>query len=170
MRNICTALAAALLLAMLTACGGTPAETGTSDPTAASRFESGVSSETSVAAASQRPTEPPESSLPDAPAPTAGAESAAALSDDGIRPEFQQAMDGYEDFFDEYCDFMQRYSASDGTDLSMLADYADIMEQYAQVTSDFANWNSEDLTTAELSLYLDVQTRVNQKLLEFSAG
>ena len=64
---------------------------------------------------------------------------------------------------------MQRYSESDGTDLGMLADYADMMEQYAQVTSDFSNWNSDDLTTAELSLYLDVQTRVNQKLLELSA-
>lgn len=104
-----------------------------------------------------------------APTAASGLESGATLSDDAIRPEFQQAMDSYEAFFDEYCDFMQRYSESDGTDLGMLADYADMMEQYAQVTSDFSNWNSDDLTTAELSLYLDVQTRVNQKLLELSA-
>ena len=169
MRNICAAMATAFLLAMMTACGATADGMGTSAPTATSGLESGASSEAAVSEGSQSPAQAPESSVPDAAPPAAGAESGAALSDEAIRPEFQQAMDSYEAFFDEYCDFMQRYSESDGTDLGMLADYADMMEQYAQVTSDFSNWNSDDLTTAELSLYLDVQTRVNQKLLELSA-
>lgn len=169
MRNIRAAVAAALVVAMMTGCGSTPAETGGSAPAAASQTGSDVSSAASGFEEDASPAQTPESTLPEDPSSAAGAESGAALSDDAIRPEFQQAMDSYEAFFDEYCDFMQRYSESDGTDLGMLADYADMMEQYAQVTSDFSNWNSDDLTTAELSLYLDVQTRVNQKLLELSA-
>ena len=31
----------------------------------------------------------------------------------GIRPEFKEAMDSYEEFFDEYIDFMDTYSKSD---------------------------------------------------------
>lgn len=169
MRNICAALAAALLLALMAACSGTPSGTGTSAPTATSQAGSDASSAASVAEESEGPESAPEDLTPDASSATE-VQSAATLSDGEIRPEFQQAMDSYESFFDAYCDFMQRYSESDGTDLSMLADYADMMEQYAQVTSDFNNWNSDDLTTAELSLYLDVQTRVSQKLLETSAG
>ena len=168
MRNICAALAAAFALALMTACGGTPAKGETPASTVTSQSENGVSSAAPDAEGSESPAQLPVSSLPDGSSSAAGTESA-VLANDGIRPEFQQAMDNYEAFFDEYCDFMRRYSESDGTDLAMLADYAKIMEQYAQVTSDFNNWNSDELTTAELSLYLEVKTRVNQNLRALSA-
>ena len=168
MRNIRAAVAAALVVAMMTGCGSTPAETGGSAPAAASQAGSDVSSAASGFEEDASPAQTPESTLPEDPSSAAGTESA-VVADDGIRPEFQQAMDSYEAFFDEYCDFMRRYSESDGTDLAMLADYAKIMERYAQVTSDFSNWDSDELSDAEFSLYLEVQTRVNQKLLELSA-
>ena len=85
---------------------------------------------------------------------------------DGLDPDFKAAMDSYEEFMDEYCAFMKKYSESDGTDLSLLADYAKYMEEYADFVSDFDKWEAEDMTTAETAYYIEVQTRVNQKLLE----
>ena len=66
----------------------------------------------------------------------------------------------------EYCDFMEKYNESDGTDSSLLLDYASYMSEYAEMLSAFEKWNSEDLNTKEASYYLEVQTRVSQKLLE----
>lgn len=85
---------------------------------------------------------------------------------DGMRPAFKEAMDSYEEFMTEYCEFIKKYSESDGTDLGLLADYSDYMLKYADMMQDFEVWEDGDLNTAELSYYLDVQTRINQKLLE----
>ena len=51
---------------------------------------------------------------------------------DGMRPEFKKAMDSYEEFMTEYCEFMKKYGESDGTDLGLVADYADYMSKYAE--------------------------------------
>lgn len=85
---------------------------------------------------------------------------------DGLRPEFIEAMDKYEEFMDEYCDFMTAYSKSDGTDLKMLASYADYMKKYAEVVKAFEKWEDEEMNDAETLYYIDVQTRINKKLLE----
>lgn len=82
----------------------------------------------------------------------------------GIRPEFQSAMDSYEAFIDEYCAFMQKYAESDGTDLELLADYMTYMTKYAELCDEFTNWENQDMNEAETAYYLEVQTRVNQKL------
>ncbi len=85
---------------------------------------------------------------------------------DGMRPAFKEAMDSYEEYMMEYCDFMKKYSESDGTDLSLLTDYADYMLKYADMTRDFEAWEDGDLNTAELSYYIDIQARISKKLLE----
>lgn len=85
---------------------------------------------------------------------------------DGMRPAFKEAMDSYEEFMTEYCEFIKKYSESDGTDLSLLTDYADYMRSYADMMRDFEAWEDGDLNTVELTYYIDVQTRVNKKLLE----
>ena len=85
---------------------------------------------------------------------------------DGMRPDFKNAMDSYETFMGEYCDFMAKYNESDGSDLSLLSDYASFLSQYAEMAESFETWDSEDLTDAETAYYLEVQTRVSQKLLE----
>lgn len=87
---------------------------------------------------------------------------------DGMRPEFKKAMDSYEEFMNEYCDFMKKYEESDGTDLDLLSDYADYMSKYADVVKDFEAWDSEELNAAEMAYYLDVQTRITKRLLEIS--
>ena len=85
---------------------------------------------------------------------------------DGLNPDFKAAMDSYETFMDEYVEFMKKYAESDGSDLSILADYADYMSKYADFVEDFEKWEDEDLNAAETAYYLEVQTRVAKKLLE----
>lgn len=85
---------------------------------------------------------------------------------DGIRRDFKEAMDNYEAFFDEYVAFMKKYAASDGSDPALLADYATYMSKYADVMADLEAWDSKDMNTAEIAYYIEVQSRINQKLLE----
>lgn len=85
---------------------------------------------------------------------------------DGMRPEFKEAMDTYEAFFDEYIAFMKKYAESDGTDLELLSDYADYMSKYAETMEAFEEWENKDLNTAETAYYIEVQTRISQKLLQ----
>lgn len=98
-------------------------------------------------------------------APTAETTGSSASSN-GLDDDFKAAMDSYEKFMDGYIAFMKKYKESNGTDLSILTDYAKWMSDYAKVCEEFASWESQDLSTEELSYYLEVQTRVTQKLLE----
>lgn len=83
----------------------------------------------------------------------------------GLSDEFVAAMDTYEQFFNDYCDFMVEYANSDDV-LSMSADYAEWMKNYAENMEALENWESEDMTEEELNYYLDVMTRINKRLLE----
>ena len=85
----------------------------------------------------------------------------------GLDPDFKKAMDSYESFMNEYVAFMKKYQANP-TDLGLLADYADYMGKYADFVTDFEAWNDEDMNAAETAYYLEVQTRVNKKLLEIA--
>lgn len=82
-----------------------------------------------------------------------------------IDPDFKSAMDSYEKFMNDYVDFMKKYKANP-SDLGLLSEYADFMSDYADYVEDFSDWEDEDLNDAELAYYIDVQTRVNKKLLE----
>lgn len=81
----------------------------------------------------------------------------------GLRSDFKKAMDSYESFMDEYVTFMKKYKANP-SDLAVLKEYADYMTKYAEMSSDFEKWNSEDMNDAETAYYLQVQSRVLQKL------
>lgn len=85
---------------------------------------------------------------------------------DGMRPEFKKAMDSYEEFMNEYCEFMEKYAKSGGTDAGLLADYTSYMSKYADMVEEFDEWDDGEMNTAETAYYLDVQTRINKKLLE----
>lgn len=88
-----------------------------------------------------------------------------ASSSDELRPEFKQAMDSYEQFFDEYISFMERYKASDGTDLGLLADYASYMQKYSEMMEAMDAWDEQEMNQAELAYYIEVTSRISQKLL-----
>jgi hypothetical protein len=113
----------------------------------------------------EKPTEPEEETTEPTEEVTEPTEESIQLVD-GLRPEFKEAMDAYEEFMNEYCEFMEKYAASDGTDFGLLADYADYMRKYAETMEAFEKWNGEDLNAAETAYYIEVQTRINKKLLE----
>ena len=73
-------------------------------------------------------------------------------------------MDSYEAFMNEYVDFMQKYKDG-GQPVSMLADYMDMLQKQQEMTNDFNNYDQSQLSDEELQYYLEVQNRVNQKLL-----
>ncbi len=85
---------------------------------------------------------------------------------DGMRPEFKKAMDSYEEFMTEYCEFMKKYGESDGTDLGLVADYANYMSKYAEWVKDFEGWDDGEMNTEEAAYYLDIQNRISKKLIE----
>ena len=84
---------------------------------------------------------------------------------DGMRLEFKEAMDSYEAFYDEYCEFMAEYKANP-TDMKLLAEYADMMVKLADMDKKFQSWKDSDLNHAELKYYAEVNGRITQKLLE----
>lgn len=124
------------------------------DETEANAPETEQKQESEPTSATEQQTEPAEKS----------SDSAELM--DGMRPEFKQAMDSYEEFMNEYCEFMKKYAESDGTDVGLLADYASYMKKYADMVEDFEAWDDGEMNTAEAVYYLDVQTRINKKLLE----
>lgn len=85
-----------------------------------------------------------------------------------INEDFKIAMDSYEKFIDEYVDILKKYQNSNGTDMSILSDYADYVSKYANYVEDFEKWESKDLNAEEIKYYIDVQARVTKKLLEIS--
>lgn len=60
---------------------------------------------------------------------------------------------------------MKKYKENP-SNLELLAGYADYMSKYADFVKDFEKWEDEELNTAEMAYYIDVQARVSKKLLE----
>ena len=84
-----------------------------------------------------------------------------------LRADFKEAMDSYEKFMDSYVAFMKKYNANP-TDLSLIAKYASMLNEYNEMVEKMEAWKSEDLSDAELAYYIEVQTRVNQKLADIA--
>lgn len=87
-------------------------------------------------------------------------------STDILSKDFKDAMDSYEEFFDEYVAFMKKYKESNGTDLSLVLDYSKYLTKYADMMKKFEEWEDKNLSIAETSYYVQVQGRITQKLLE----
>lgn len=83
----------------------------------------------------------------------------------GIRPEFKDAMDAYEAFYDEYCDILKQYYANP-TDMTLLTKYTELMTKAVEMDEAFAKWESKDLNNEELKYYLEVNNRVMQKMID----
>ena len=84
---------------------------------------------------------------------------------DGMRPEFKKAMDEYEDFFDEYCEFMEKV-ANNPEDLSLMLEYGEFMTQYTETMEAMEELGDEDLNDREMEYYIEVTGRINKKLLQ----
>ena len=84
-----------------------------------------------------------------------------------VTPEFKEAMDSYEAFFDEYVEFMKKYSKTDDP-TEMLMDYSDYMSSYADVMQKMNEIDTENLSAADYAYYVEVTARIQKKLLEIS--
>lgn len=82
-----------------------------------------------------------------------------------IRPEFKEALDSYEEFFDEYCSFMKKYKENP-TDLGLLMEYTDFLTKYTDAMKKMSALNDGSLNNEELKYYLQVTNRINEKLLD----
>lgn len=82
-----------------------------------------------------------------------------------IRPEIKEALDSYEEFFDDYCSFMKKYK-DNPADLGLIADYAGYISKYADFTSKISALDDGTLNDAELKYYLEVTGRVSKKLID----
>lgn len=88
-----------------------------------------------------------------------------------IRPEVKEFLDAYEACMDEYVAFMQRYMNADATDMvSMMGDYYSIMNRYAEFAEKLNELDQSKLTDEETAYYIDVTSRVSQKLLYVAGG
>lgn len=85
-------------------------------------------------------------------------------SSDSIRPEVKEAIDAYESFIDEYCEFMKKYSESGGTDFSILTDYFTFVSKLEEYSNKM-DAMEDDLTDAEYWYYIEVLNRCNEKML-----
>ena len=162
MKRILSLTLAVILLLSMAACApatpdGTEPET-TATPTIATK-------------PTQKPTEPtPEPTEPTpepTQAPTEPEKETESDLVDGMRPEFKEAMDSYEAFYDEYCEFMKAYSENP-YDLTLLGQYAEIVEKATEAEEAFEEWDSDDLNSTELQYYMEVTARIAQKLAEIS--
>lgn len=84
---------------------------------------------------------------------------------DGMRPEFKEALDSYEDFFDEYCDFMKKFNESPD-DLTLLGEYTEYLTQYSETMEKMGELDDGEMNDAEMKYYLEVTNRINEKLLD----
>ena len=88
-----------------------------------------------------------------------------SIQEASIRPEFKEALDSYEEFFDEYCSFMKKYKENP-TDLGLLTEYADFLTKYTEAMKKLSALNDGSLNEEELKYYLQVTNRINEKRLE----
>ena len=63
--------------------------------------------------------------------------------------------------------YMKKYS-SNSSDYELIMEYANYMKKYNDMLNKFEKWEDEDLNDAETAYYIEVQTRVNKKLMEAS--
>ena len=76
-------------------------------------------------------------------------------------------MDSYETTMDAYISFMVKFK-SDRTNAQMIKDYTDWVKKYADAVDAFEKWDGKDLNKEEAKYYVEVQTRVTQKLMNAS--
>jgi len=75
-----------------------------------------------------------------------------------VHESLKEAMDQYEELFDEYIELMEDDNPNMTAYASALTKYAEAMEAIDEIDED-------ELTDGDYAYYIEVMTRVNQKLL-----
>ncbi len=84
-----------------------------------------------------------------------------------IRSEFKAAMDSYEAFYNEYFQILKQYKENPAN-ISILSKYMELMGKLSDMDAKFKAWKNNSLNDAELKYYLEVNSRISKKLLEFA--
>lgn len=108
-----------------------------------------------------KPTPVPDNNLPTISNNTNGESIVAHV----VSPEFKEAMDSYEAFFDEYIAFMNKFAKTDDVML-LMDDYAEYMQQYAETMQELSEIDSSTLSDVDYAYYVEVSARITKKLLE----
>lgn len=141
---------ACLVLAFpLAGCGNSTASSAKSSTSSSSSASKSASASSS---SSSQPQGSPSSSAP-------------AQSPSGVTPAVKAALDEYEGFMNDYCDFMRRYMES-GYSASMLSDYSRFMNRYAEMTKKFNAIDKTTFTAADSAYYAEVAARTTKRLSE----
>lgn len=83
----------------------------------------------------------------------------------GIRPEFQEAMDSYLKFYEEYAAFIRTYSEQ-GAPAEMLPEYLRFLQTSQETMEKLDQIDDGELSDAELNLYLETTLKIQQLLME----
>lgn len=97
--------------------------------------------------------------------PEEAKETKPAQTADGVDPELKAFLDSYEEFMDEYILFMKKYMDDPGNAVTMLGEYASIMEKYGEFAEAVEKYDEKEMSTADAKYYLEVTNRINQKML-----
>ena len=105
----------------------------------------------------------------------AATDQSATTDSSDVTPEFKEFMDSYETFMNGYCDFMKNYNdtaaSGDATALAnMLGDLSNLTQREAEWLDKINAVDQSTLSTADLNYYIEVTTRISQRLLETSAS
>ena len=84
-----------------------------------------------------------------------------ALPVSGVNAHFQEAMDSYEAFLDQYIQFMNFYDASDA---GMMTEYAIFLVQSIDMMEKLDAIDKNQLSVADEAYYLEVMSRIYVKL------
>ena len=82
-----------------------------------------------------------------------------------IRPDIKEAIDSYEAFIDEYCEFMANY---DSSNVQQITKYTSLVAKELEMTQKFNALENNDLNDAEENYYIEVQLRCSRKLNDAS--
>ncbi len=156
-------VAALMIVTCACACGKKGGSSSASSSSASTQQSSSAQSTKSESSSSSAKEEPKESSSSKEEAP---AENTNKVDETLIRPEFKEAMDSYEAFFDEYVELMQQYK-NDPTNAELLTQYSEMLSKETKMLKEFDDWEKDDsMTDAEAAYYLEVHARIYKKLAE----
>ena len=124
--------------------------------------EDGRKEESSMPAESSAIEETSEESSEEESSEEESSEEAETIDQALIRDDIRDAIDSYEAFIDEYCEFLESY---DSSDLTMLAKYAEMLQKEVEMSQKFEALEDQELTEAEALYYSEVSIRCSQKIL-----
>lgn len=81
-----------------------------------------------------------------------------------VSSELKAFLDSYEEFMERYIDFLADYQAA-ADQSSMLTEYLSLMQEYADFAAKAEAYNDAEMNTVDAAYYLEVTSRVAQKLL-----